>query len=94
MKEFEVNGVQYMAVEVPRDATEWRITGNFLQMWPYRYGIMQKMLPAGTWEIVGLLRELGDSPLNGLLWSNEEHAWVTLQSHYNLNDNSLIIKKI
>lgn len=109
-KEFEVNGVQYMAVEVPRDATDFEI-GSMDQHVEVKWlfykaplGPLPKIgrsrrIGYGTWQIVGKVGEL--------TWEqkcfiypyyqesvNEFKKCLHIHEGINLNDNSLIIKKI
>lgn len=59
MTEFTVNGVRYIGVEVPEGCNKFWVTGNFLQMYPYKDGdIKLRNLPAGNYEIVGLCKDL------------------------------------
>lgn len=113
-KEFEVNGVQYMAVEVPEGANGFKIEHPDIDPIPLLFWTDEngnddyaRLLPEGTWEIVGLAGELsirsvlditGDNP-NWMNDNSTEIREVTakiagFQEKYNLNDNSLIIKKI
>lgn len=90
-KEFEVNGVQYIAVELPATAKNIENDDRVL-MYDYMDNGFERMkaqlLPAtdGTWEIVGLVRELAMN-------ATPEFA-QQVKEMYTLNDNSLIIKKI
>jgi len=84
MKEFEVNGVQYMAVEALKESSNFFIGGNvlFYSYSPILRGLTSIQLPKGRWEIVGQVKDIFDN-----------NAKKEIMKH-NLNDNSLILKKI
>lgn len=108
MKQFEVNGQQYLAVEVPEGAKDFEIgepdnrRGNGIF---YKAPFMGhkdigrwKALPAGNYEIVGVVKDLTNDDMRNILGYSPSALfladWVELKFRNNLTDNTLILKII
>lgn len=96
MIEFQVNGKQYVAVELVRNYSSYEMSEerpNYLKC-KTEHITQGYQLPAGNYKIIGLVKDLRHS--------YEHNNWVLdyvfnypeLMEKYNLSDNHLIIEKI